>query len=280
MALSICQAGSAQLQLIPGTDARIVYMHHHLYVSNVDAHKKFWVDTLGGTPAGRYPNTQIEIIRFRNVRILLSPQAPTGGTKGTTVNHIGFQVPNIKAMLHKVRAAGYPVVTRAELSASAEVNDDLAFIANQNTYIAYVMAPDALKVEFLEDTSLKEPILSHHLHFAAPKVDEMKAWYVTVFGGLPGKRGSFETADVPGLNLTFSPSPEPVVPTRGRAIDHIGFEIKNLEAFCRDLEAKGVTLDRGYSKAPGSPMGIAILTDPWGTRIELTEGYEAMIGSR
>ena len=49
----------------------------------------------------------------------------------------------------------------------------------------------------------------------------MKAWYVTVFGAKPGKRGAFEAADIPGLNLTFSPSPGPVVPTRGRALDHI-----------------------------------------------------------
>ena len=29
--------------------------------------------------------------------------------------------------------------------------------------------------------------------------------------------------------------PAAKAPTRGRMLDHIGFEVKNLEAFCRDL---------------------------------------------
>jgi catechol 2,3-dioxygenase-like lactoylglutathione lyase family enzyme len=276
LAVSLQQVASAQLQLIPAKDAQIFYVHHHLYVSNIDAQKKFWIDTLGGMPAGKFPNTQIEVVRFRNVHVSLTPQTPTGGTKGSTVNHIGFQVPNIRAMVDKVKAAGYPIVTRAEISIAVEVKDDLAYIADQDTRIAYVMAPDEIKVEFLENKSLDAPILSHHVHFAAPDVEQMKAWYVTVFGARPGRRGSFEAADIPGLNLTFSPSPGPVVPTRGRALDHIGVEIKNLEQFCKNLEAKGIKLDRGYSKAAGSSFGVAIMTDPWGTRIELTEGYEAL----
>lgn len=274
--VSLQQVGFAQLQLIPASDAQLFYVHHHLYVSNVDAQTKFWVDTLGGTPAGRYPNTEIELVSFPNVMMSLSPRAPTGGTKGTTVNHIGFQVPNLRAMVETVRAAGYPIVTRAELSTTVEVKDDLAYIPNQDTYIAFVMAPDDIKVELLENRSLNVPILSHHVHFAAPNVDEMKAWYVQVFGATPGTRGSFEAADIPGVNLTFSPSAESVAPTRGRALDHIGVEIKNLEQFCKDLEAKGIKLDRGYAKAANSPIGIAILTDPWGTRIELSEGYDTL----
>jgi hypothetical protein len=42
--------------------------------------------------------------------------------------------------------------------------------------------------------------------------------------------------------------------------------------FCKDLEAQGVKLDRGYAKVAGSPLGVAFLTDPWGTKVELTEG--------
>jgi catechol 2,3-dioxygenase-like lactoylglutathione lyase family enzyme len=243
-----------------------------LYTSNLDAQKKFWVDTLGGRFAGKLLTLPVEIVKFQNVQVLLSPQAPTGGSKGTTVNHIGFQVPNLRAMVGKLKAAGYPIVTRAELPTAADVKDDLAYIADQNTYIAFVMAPDDVKVEFVENKSMNGPLLSHHVHFAAPDVEAMRAWYVKVFGARPGKRGSFEAADVPGVNLTFAAAVGAVMPTRGRAFDHIGFEIKNLETFCKDLEAQGVKLDRGYAKVAGSPLGVAFLTDPWGTKIELTEG--------
>ena len=63
----------------------------------------------------------------------------------------------------------------------------------------------------------------------------------------------------------------PVVGTKGRAVDHIGLEVKNLEEFCKKLEAAGVKLDRPFTRLPNSATAIAFLTDPWGTYIELTE---------
>ena len=49
----------------------------------------------------------------------------------------------------------------------------------------------------------------------------------------------------------------------------------DLEAFCRELEAHGIKLDRPYGKLP-SGFGLAFLTDPWGTYVELTEGLRAL----
>jgi catechol 2,3-dioxygenase-like lactoylglutathione lyase family enzyme len=162
------------------------------------------------------------------------------------------------------------------VSSGLEVKDDLAYIADQNTHIAYVMAPDEIKVEFLENRSMEGSILSHHVHFAAPDVEQMKSWYVTQFGARPGMRGSFQAADLPGVNLTFSPAPAAVVPTRGRALDHIGIEIRNLDQFCKNLATRGVKFDRPYSRSEAISFGSAIMTDPWGTRVELTEGYEGL----
>jgi len=201
-------------------------------------------------------------------------EAPKGGTKGTTVNHIGFQVPNLRRVVDKLKAAGYPIVTRAELPPAIEVEDDLAYIGDQKTSIAFVMAPDETKVELFENQAMREPIALHHIHFASQKVDEMKAWYVKVFGAKPGRRGSFEAADLPGVNLTYQASTEPVTGTRSRALDHIGFEVKNLEAFCKKLEGMGIKLDRPYTRVEALGIAIAFITDPFGTYIELTEGLD------
>ena len=65
------------------------------------------------------------------------------------------------------------------------------------------------------------------------------------------------------------------MPTRGAALDHIGFEVKNLEALTKKLSAAGVKFDRPYGKLPGSNVASAFLTDPSGTSIELTEGLTA-----
>jgi catechol 2,3-dioxygenase-like lactoylglutathione lyase family enzyme len=267
------RASSASAQLIAAKDGPIVYGHHHFNVSSVDEHRKFWT-TLGGTAIKIGVDKDREIIRFPNVLVFLTARAPKGGTKGTSVNHVGFGVPNIRQTVDKLKAAGYPIVTRAELPDSQPVKDDLAYIENQKTSVAFVMGPDETKVEVVENKALTAPASMHHIHFATTQVDEMKAWYVKVFGAKPGMRGSFQAADLPGVNLTYSPSPEPVAGTQGRALDHIGFEVRNLEAFCKQLESLGIKLERAYGPVAALNIHIAFIRDPWGTYIELTEGLD------
>ena len=60
--------------------------------------------------------------------------------------------------------------------------------------------------------------------------------------------------------------------THGRSLDHIGFEVRDLAAFCKRLEARGVKFDRPYSRLDDVNVGYAFFTDPNGTFIELTEG--------
>ncbi len=271
LALSALPAGAQITATGP-----VVYGHHHLIVTNVDAHKKFWVDTLGGVPA-KLGASAVNVVALPNVLIVLTPGRPAGGTKGTTVNHVGFAVPNLRATLDRIKAQGFPIVTRAELPPQYEVKNDIGFVPDTKTSVAFVMAPDETKVEFVEDPSMPGPIALHHVHFQAPDVTAMRDWYVKTFGAKPGMRGSFVAADLPGVNLTFSPAPAPVVGTRGRALDHIGFEIRSLEGFVKTIESSGVKLDRGYTKAAQyGDLGIAFLMDPWGTYIELNEGLAAV----
>jgi catechol 2,3-dioxygenase-like lactoylglutathione lyase family enzyme len=263
----------AWAQLTAARSGPVAYGHHHVSATDINAHKSFWVGALGGQSI-KVGTSTAEIVRFPNVLVFLAARASTGGTKGTSVNHVGFQVPNIRAAVDKVKAAGFPVVTRAELPAQYEVANDLGHIPEQNTYVAFVMGPDETKVELFENKAMKEPIALHHIHFAAPDVDAMQAWYAKVFDAKPGMRGNFKAADLPGVNLTYSPSADPVVATRGRALDHIGFEVDNLEAFCKRLESMGIKLDRPFTKVDALNISIAFITDPWGTYIELTEGLD------
>ena len=267
----LAAAAVATAQLTAAKDGPIVYGHHHLNVTDRAAHERFWGDTLGGIPT---PWRDVNIFKFPNVLVFLTEREPTGGTIGTTVNHVGFWVPSVQAALNKVRAAGYPVVTRQELPTSIDVEDGIAHIANQDTNIAYVMAPDNIKVEFVENRSQGEPIAMHHLHFYTDQVDAMKTWYVETFDAEPGMRGSFQAADLPGVNLTFSAVDQAPAGTQGRSFDHVGFEVDDLEAFCQKLEAQGITFDRPYTEIEALNIAIAFFTDPFGTYIELTEGLD------
>ena len=53
--------------------------------------------------------------------------------------------------------------------------------------------------------------------------------------------------------------------------DHIGFDVKDLQAFIKKLEANGIKLDRPYTKNEQTGAALAFITDPWGTYIELNE---------
>jgi hypothetical protein len=50
--------------------------------------------------------------------------------------------------------------------------------------------------------------------------------------------------------------------------------VKNLEAFTKKLESEGIKLAVAYRQVPALNIGIAFITDPWGTYIELTEGLD------
>ena len=62
-------------------------------------------------------------------------------------------------------------------------------------------------------------------------------------------------------------------PTKGHLIDHIGFEVKDLDALYAKLKAQGVEFEGPVAQSTNvRHLKTAFLTDPWGVRIELTEG--------
>lgn len=243
--------------------------HHHVNTGNLEASKRFWT-LLGATPVafGDYP-----VMRLPDLLVFLRQQEPTGGTRGTTVNHVGLRLKDVRAKVAALKEAGVAVITREEL---ADAKDDVYFHTVQKTYIAFLLSPDGTKVELFEDPASPEPLANHHIHFYAPDVPAMKAWYVETFGAAPGQRGGMEAAQLPGVNLTFSPAPGDVSGTKGRSVDHIGFEVQGLKALCEKLEGKGVKFDRPYTERPELKVALAFLFDPWGTYIELTEGLSAL----
>jgi predicted enzyme related to lactoylglutathione lyase len=250
------------------------YSHHHMHVGDLDAHMKFWVDGLGGASGPAI--SAGHVVRISGALVFLDAQPNTGGTKGTTVNHIGFQVPDLRQAVARVRAAGFPMVTREEITAVPPdaVKDDMAFNPFMETLVAMTMGPEGTKVELVENGALTVPIALHHVHFFNPAQEAMRDWYVAMFGATPGSRGKFKTAELPGVSLTVSASPQPVVGTSGRVLDHIGFDVDSLGEFSRKLESGGASLQAEDPRLHGLGIPSALFTDPWGTSVELTEGLQ------
>ena len=261
-----------------GAKGPVVYGHHHLNTTDMAAQKRFYVETLGGTLATIGTNN-LEVIAFPNVFLFFRPmQAPTGGTIGSTVNHIGFSVPDLKPVVAKLKANGYKMITSESVAATVTVTGDIA-AASPTTNIAFALGPEDVKVELVEVKAQTAPIQLHHVHFFGEQQAEMQAWYAKVFGAAaqpPNPNQAFVTAQLPGVTLSFTRSPTTTVGTTGRALDHIGFEIDGLEAFTKKLEADGIPLTVSYRTVPALGLAIAFIQDPWGTNIELTEGLDTI----
>ena len=170
-------------------------------------------------------------------------------------------MPSLANALKKWRDAGYTV--------------EREFKGSEGFPNAFLIGPDGLRFELQEDTTLKVPATAYHLHFTLPEPTKLRDWYVDTYGLTPSKSGNFDIADAPGMKLVFAPSKTAptAVNTRGTTVDHIGFEIKNLEEFLKKLEAKGMKLETAFRPVPAIGLNISYMYDPTGVYIEMTEGY-------
>ena len=232
----------AWAQLTPFNDLGVTIGHIHILAQDPEIHKKLWVDLFGAqvTKAGG-----LETIKLPGTIILILKAQPSEASGQPTIDHFAFSVRDLADTKKKL--------------ASAQISLDSKSIAT---------FPDGVRVEFIEDKQLKVPIAFQHFHIFSANKEAIQSWYAKYFGiRYPA------APDFPGGEILFTEQTSPQrVPSKGHALDHIGFEVKNLEEFCKKLEADGIKLDMGIIAAPQIGLKVTFVTDPVGTRIELTEG--------
>jgi len=276
-----CAAPPAFAQLVSHPGAPVRIGHYHLNVTSIEAQKKFWVDTLGGK-AMLFGD--IDVIEFPDAFIFLREQKPTGPTRGTAFDHIGFAVPDVPAMATKLAKAGYQETTGREPKPGVPPAAASGTSAVYGRF-AYFLGPDGVKIELVTSAEKNAPpIVAHHIHFINKQYVEMEQWYANAFNATlgPNKTDFYIGAQLPGVGYSLNffrwEGDQSIthVPTAGRVVDHVGFEVKNLETFCKELEAKGIQPVRPYKKNDPAMNNIATATivDPWGVSIELTEGLD------
>src|SRR5215831_17730594 len=232
-------------QLTAPNDSGISIGHIHLLSKDPEAQKKIWVEALGAqvTKTGT-----LEMLRLPGVYIIINKAEPTAGSVGSTADHFGLSVKDVNDIKGKLAAV------------------------NVQVQGPFVGMPDGLRLELLEDKAQTLPVVMHHIHLTVENSEKLRQWYVKTFGAGVGSRRNLPAAMFNGNEVDFLPARMPPAPTKGRAIDHVGFEVKNLEAFVKKLQADGVTIDAPYRDLPNLGLKLAFIVDPVGTRIELTEG--------
>ena len=252
-------AGSAAAQPAPFNQTGVTMGHWHIASKDVEANKKLFLAMggklymPGGNPLIMFPGLYINLN--------LGTEKGDGETVGSVVNHVGFIVDNVQRRVAQWKAAGVSVLPGGVLPDGKNRQDQ-----------AYVVTPDGVRIEILEDKTQTVPIRNEHIHLAVPaaEIPKAQAWYAKTFGGTPAVRKDAPVVNLPGVQMRFNMADAKQAPTRGRVLDHIGFDVRDHAAFVKKLEAEGIKLDEPVRKSPTGST-ITYITDPWGTRIEIVQ---------
>ena len=247
-------AGTAAAQQAPFNEIGVTMGHWHIISKDVETNKKLFqamgakLYMPGGNPVMVFPNVIINLN--------LGMEKGQGGSQGSVVNHVGFVVDDVQKRVAEWKAKGVSVLPGG----------------NGRLDQAYVETPDGVRIEILEDKTQSVPIRNEHIHFSVPaaEVPKAQAWYAKTFGGKAGTRNNAPIVDLPGVQLRFATAETKQAATRGRVLDHIGFDVRDHKAFVAKLQAEGVKLDDEPRTNPNGNT-IVYLTDPWGTRVEIVQ---------
>jgi catechol 2,3-dioxygenase-like lactoylglutathione lyase family enzyme len=248
-------ASPAAAQPAPFNDTGVTMGHWHIISKDVEVNKKLFLGMgakmfmVGANPLMMFPGVYINLN--------LGTEKGEGGTPGSVVNHVGFIVNNVQEQVAKWKANGVAVLPGT----------------NNRPDQAFVETPDGLRIEILEDKTQSVPVKNEHVHLfvTEAEIPKAQAWYAKTFGGKAGTRNNAAVVDgIPGVQIRFAKADAAQAPTRGRILDHIGFDVKDHAAFVKKIEAEGIKLDEPARKTP-TGSSITYITDPWGTRIEIIE---------
>jgi len=273
----VLAAGLVHAQVSAPNNAGVSFSHLHFRVNDVEANKAFWV-ALGGKPV-KFGAT--EVVKIPGVLIFLAQADPLEPSEGSVLDHIGVKVQNIAAAVSALRDRDLmvpPTNSSTVVNSFMPSGDRVELFAELTENAKFTLDPGQVDPSAeRHNIKMSDAVTSHHIHIYTPEGADGTArdWYVKNFGATPGTRFHYKAADVPGMNLNFLGSEKKLAPTKGRTLDHIGFEVKNLEAFCKTLQANGVKFDMPYTRRDNG-LALAFLTDPWGTYIELTEGLSGL----
>jgi catechol 2,3-dioxygenase-like lactoylglutathione lyase family enzyme len=251
---SLLAAGTANAQYAPFNEAGVTMGHWHLISKDAEANKRIFV-AMGGQPSKANPMSLL----FPGMRLnlTLGNEKGDGGSRGSVVDHVGFIVNNVQERVAQWKAAGVAVLPGN----------------NNRLDQAFVETPDGVRIEILEDKTQGVPIKHEHIHLFLLEAEIPKAvtWYAKTFGGNVGTRNNQSVVDIPGTQIRFAKAETKQAPTRGRVLDHFGFDVKDHAAFVRRLESEGIKLDEPPRSNPLTGTRITYITDPWGARIEIVQ---------
>ena len=220
----------------PGLALAADYHHVHITTSSPARGIAWYSEHLGCEPLA----DRDDAANCDGVELVFVPQPTAGSTQGTGVNHIGFSYADLTAKMAELEAVGVGGTgVRLQRFPDGSTLRDIPGLFK----IGFIFDPWGTRIELVEDP---DRLGFHHVHLSATDPDATLAWYRDVLGGEPSSlKDQLDGLLFDDVWLLISQHPEGTIPakTEGRAIDHIGFVVSNLDTAATDLRQHGVRFE-------------------------------------
>jgi len=145
--------------------------------------------------------------------------------------------------------------------------DHIAFSVADKTP-GFLIDPWGVRIEILNDPQRRG---FHHVHLRSTDPAATLAWYRQRFGG---EKTTFRNEDAlkyGDMLVMVEKSATAPAPSVGRALDHVGWRVTDLDKILADLA--GIKVLQGVTnlQLANGPVRYSFVEDPWGAKIELVQ---------
>ena len=262
VALPLLVAG---MLVAPGVAAATDYHHVHITAPSPAKGVEWYTQHLGCEPVA----DRNDAASCQGVEIVFVPQASSGNSQGTGVNHIGFSFADLTTKMAELEAVsvGGSGVRLQRFDDGSTLRDVPGLFK-----LGFILDPWGTRIELVEDP---DRLGFHHVHLSATDPAATLAWYRDVLGGEPASlKGRLNGVRFDGVWFLVSAHPEGTpAATAGRSIDQLGFMVADLDAAARDLREQGAqfTEEPAVPEAGRTSAKRAFLVGPDNVRIAVVE---------
>lgn len=225
--------------------------HAHILAPNAAEAAQWYATHFGGKAIKSGP---FEAVVYGDILVKFRTSTPeTKGSAGSSIDHIGFSVPDLAAKMEELKAAG------------VKVTGEIKNVAAGDFSYAFVEDPWGTRIEILDDQEL---LGFHHVHLRSPDPTAAVAWYAENIGG---EATLFKgVAAIPGIRYgamwVLVGKAETVEGSVGHSIDHIGFQFDDFDTAIKSLQDKQTEFLQGPQ--PAEKPVMAYILGPDGVKIE------------
>jgi lactoylglutathione lyase len=246
----VVSASVAQAQF-PET---LMYDHVHMRVPDPQVAAQWYHDHVGG----EFVDGRTDRLLFGTTRIMWLRGDDSPPSEGGVIDHLGFSFLDLTAKLAEIEGAGATITTPRR---------DVAGLFP----LSFIVDPWGVRLELIEDG---QHLGFHHVHLRDTDPTAALDFYHENFGGVRRtvKGSGLEGILYPG-NVWLLVSRGESFPSRGAAIEHIGWRAIELNAKIEEFAAKGLNLTTGRNDMtlPNGQIAFFYIDGPKGARVEFVE---------